>query len=588
MKYSQEVIDQVTAANDIVDIISDYTDLKRRGSSYMGCCPFHSEKTPSFSVSREKQLFHCFGCGESGSLIGFVMKAENIGFVDALKFLADRAGIKLPEPQAETPEEKERERKKNVIYEMNRTAANYYYKNLQRNQEALQYLKNRGLEEKTIRELGIGLSPSDWSVLSRNFRKRGMSEEDLIEGGLSLRAKRGNLYDRFRNRIMFPIQNSRNKLIGFGGRAWTKEDQGPKYLNSPESPVFHKGYELYNLNRARKTVSALGFIILCEGYMDVASLYQHGFTNAVAALGTAFTLEHAKLLERITNDILLCFDGDAAGEKATVKALEILEKTSLKIRILRLPPQHDPDSFIKENGTQAFREEIEKAMTPLEFRMRSVRSAHRLESYASKVDYLNDAVKVLRTAPAEERNFFIKEIADETSFDEISIKEKIENYKPAEDKEVIQEARTPVSGKSRAPVPKAYRQLEATVMRVWMEEPGRLSRSGLRECDFEEGYYRWLYRKISQAEKNQPVSLNALFVSTEDMIYNKKTSDMMEYSFNRALSLYDQAVPQVRQYANRQRVEELKAAQNATMDKGEKEKIALEISDLLRSIHECS
>lgn len=302
-RYSQETINRIKESCDIVDVISGYTELKQKGSQFMGCCPFHSEKTPSFSVSREKQLYHCFGCGEGGTLIDFIMKIENLSFPEAMRFLAERAGITLPEAEEESEDDRRAYNQKKSIYEMNRLAANYYFKNLKRSADAGAYLKRRGMNDETIRDLGVGLSPDGWQKLTGALLRKGFSEADIEASGLAVRGKNGRIYDRFRNRIMFPIQNNQDRLIGFGGRAWTDADKGPKYLNSPETPVFEKGQELYNLNRARKFIRERGYLLLVEGYMDAAALWQYGFRNTAAALGTAFTLEHAALIKRVTDEI---------------------------------------------------------------------------------------------------------------------------------------------------------------------------------------------------------------------------------------------------------------------------------------------
>lgn len=580
MRYSQEIIDQVTQANDIVEIISQYTQLKPKGRSYMGCCPFHSEKTPSFSVSREKQLYHCFGCGESGSLISFVMKAENMTFPEALQYLADRGGVTLPK-QEMSKAEMAKEKLQQNIYEMNRLAANYYYKNLQRNPEALSYLKDRGLTDETIRDLGIGLAPEGWHVISTAMTKRGFREDDVVSSGLSLKNQNGGLYDRFRGRIIFPIQNSRGKVIGFGGRKWKEDDQGPKYLNSPESPVFHKGYELYNLNRARKNISSDGYLIFVEGYMDVAGLYNHGIKNAVAALGTSFTPEHAAIIDRIASEIVICFDGDEAGEKATLRTLDIFKKSKAKKRILRLPPEHDPDSFIKAEGTEAFEEAVRNAVSPVEFRLMNARRGLDMTSYNGKVDYYNRALEILSSEDPAEQDYIVSRIAEETGFDRIMLRRNLQK----QERLVHRREETPAERKpvqKKLSVPRPYRQAEIVVMTVFLQDAQRLKASGLKKEDFEPGFFQWLYEKIEKIQEEGPVLLNTLFASEEDMIYNKRTSVLVGNSIDKAESLYPQSLQAIRRYTFDQKIKDLKKRQEETADTEEKERLGCQISQMLK------
>lgn len=580
MRYSQEIIDQVTQANDIVEIISQYTQLKPKGRSYMGCCPFHSEKTPSFSVSREKQLYHCFGCGESGTLISFVMKAENMTFPEALQYLADRGGVTLPK-QEMSKAELAKEKLQQNIYEMNRLAANYYFKNLQRNPEALEYLKERGLTDETIRDLGIGLAPEGWRVISTAMTKRGFREDDVVSSGLSLKNQNGGLYDRFRGRIIFPIQNSRGKVIGFGGRKWKEDDQGPKYLNSPESPVFHKGYELYNLNRARKNISSDGYLVFVEGYMDVAGLYNHGIKNAVAALGTSFTPEHAAIIDRIASEIVICFDGDEAGEKATLRTLDIFKNSKAKKRILRLPPEHDPDSFIKAEGTEAFEEAVRNAVSPVEFRLMNAKRGLDMTSYNGKVDYYNKALEILASEDPAEQDYIVSRIAEETGFDRIMLKRNLQK----QERLVHRKEETPVERKpvqKKLSVPRPYRQAEIVVMTVFLQDAQRLKASGLKKEDFEPDFFQWLYEKIEKIQEEGPVLLNTLFASEEDMIYNKRTSVLVGNSIDKAESLYPQSLQEIRNYSVDRQIKELRVRLKQTADGKEKERLASQISQMIK------
>ena len=360
MKYSEDLIEEVRVRNDIVSVISQYVRLTRSGSSsYKGLCPFHNEKTPSFSVSGQKQLYHCFGCGASGNVYNFVMQYENVSFSEALSQLAERAGVTLPKIEY-SAQAKELSQKKTDLLTIHRQAAQYYYTLLKQDvgREALAYLKNRGLSDETIRSFGLGYSDAGGGGLYRFLKGKGYSDELLLESGLFLLdERRGLLVDKFRGRVMFPIMDSNSRVIGFGGRVMG--DEKPKYLNSPETIIFEKRRNLYGLHAARK--SREDSLILCEGYMDVIAMHQAGFTNAVASLGTALTPGHATLMRHYAKQVLLIYDSDGAGIRATQRAVPILREASLPSRVVNLKPHKDPDEFIRAEGAEAFRERLSNA-----------------------------------------------------------------------------------------------------------------------------------------------------------------------------------------------------------------------------------
>ena len=322
MLYPEQVIEEVRLRNDIIEVVSGYVKLERKGRSYWGLCPFHSEKTPSFHVEPNKQFFYCFGCNKGGSVIQFIMNIENLEFVDALKLLADRAGIALPE--SEDPKERERARRRKKIIELNRLAARFFFSSLAGDNglEARNYLYRRGLSDKTIRKFGLGYSPAGWDELTRMLLENKYPESLLLESGLSVRSKSGELIDRFRGRIMFPIFNIRGNIIGFGGRVL--DGSMPKYMNSPDTPVYNKSRELYGLNYARTSPSKR--LLIVEGYMDVISLHQAGIDFAVASLGTALTKMQGWILKKYSEEVIIAYDSDAAGRAATLRGLEILRK----------------------------------------------------------------------------------------------------------------------------------------------------------------------------------------------------------------------------------------------------------------------
>ena len=404
MYYSEELIEEVRSRNDIVDVISGYVRLQKKGSSYFGLCPFHNEKSPSFSVSRQKQMYYCFGCGAGGNVFTFLMEYENFSFVEAMKYLADRAGIELPE-QEYSKEAKERADLKATILEMNRLAAKYFYVQLknERGFHAYRYLKDRQLSDEMILAFGLGYSNPYSDDLYKYLRGKGYSEELIRKAGLINTDERQGVYDKFWNRVMFPIMDVNNRVIGFGGRVMG--DGSPKYLNSKETKLFDKSRNLYGLNFARS--SRKKEIILCEGYMDVISMHQAGFTNAVAALGTAFTSGHGTLLKRYTENVILSFDSDEAGQRAILRAIPILKEAGLTVRVLDLTPYKDPDEFIKGLGAQALEERIRKAMSSFMFQVKVAAGRYDQDDPESKTQFQHEAAKLLATIeePLERKNY---------------------------------------------------------------------------------------------------------------------------------------------------------------------------------------
>ena len=417
-RYSEDIINEVFAENDIVDYVSKYVKLKRSGRDYSGLCPFHGEKTPSFHVSRDKQLFHCFGCGASGNLVQFAMRMEGLDFIEALKLLADRAGIVLPEDNGVSDDVIHE--KKQRLYKMNKLAARFFYNNLVKHEEgkiALSYFKERGITPQTITGYGLGYSLNEKRALTDCLLKEGFKEDEMVEGGLAV-LREGKVLDKFRGRVIFPIIDLRGNVIGFGGRIIkeAKEVNGfkaPKYLNSPETLVFNKGRNLFSLNFAKK--SETGRIILVEGYMDVISVYQAGVTNITATLGTAITPEQVKLLLRYCSEILLCYDSDEAGEKATIRAIEVINALGGKARIIRLKGAKDPDEYIKKNGVGAFKKALEDAIPSTEYRISRVKSRYNIDTAEGKIEFISKAADTLvNLQNSIEVDAYIKKIAEET------------------------------------------------------------------------------------------------------------------------------------------------------------------------------
>lgn len=411
MYYPDEIIEEVRTKNDIVDVIGSYVKIQKKGSSYFGLCPFHNEKSPSFSVSGHKQIYYCFGCGAGGNVISFIMNYENYTFPEAVKFLAERAGMTLPEIEY-TKENKDRQNKRNKLLEVNKEAAKYFYYQLrsERGAQGRTYFTDRQLTDETMHKFGLGYALKTPDDLTQYLKRKGYSDELLVEAGLSTIDERYGIHDKFWNRVMFPIQDVNHKVIGFGGRVMG--DAKPKYLNSPETMIFDKSRNLYGLNFAR--TSRAGNFILCEGYMDVIAMHQSGFTQAVASLGTAFTPGQASLLRRYADEVLLSYDSDEAGIKAALRALEILRQTGLTGKVINLEPYKDPDEFMKHLGKEAFAERIKCAENSFMFEIRMLKREYNLDDPDDKTKFYKEIAKKLCNFSMDiERENYIQAAAQE-------------------------------------------------------------------------------------------------------------------------------------------------------------------------------
>lgn len=422
--------------NDITEIVSSYVSLKRRGRNMVGLCPFHGEKTPSFNIYTENGSFYCFGCGVGGDVISFIMKIENLDYVDAVKFLAQRAGIEVPQSSYDDSMSKLRTR----VFEANREAARFYYSTLNSPSGAkgLEYFHSRGLSDRTIRHFGLGFADDDWSSLCKHLHSKGFKDNELVAANLAVKRKNGNgVYDRFTNRVMFPIIDLRGNVIAFGGRIMT--DEKPKYLNTSDTPVFKKSANLFSLNNAKN--SGTRTLILCEGYMDVISVNQAGFTNAVATLGTALTSEQAMLMKRYSDEVIICYDADEAGQKATARAIPILRNAGLLIRVLSIPNGKDPDEFIRSkgaDGSAAFKAVIEKSGNDIEYRLQKLRQSYNLETTDGKVGYLESASKVVASISSPiERDVYTSKICNEFGIDKNSFSQQILNITKRQNRESV-------------------------------------------------------------------------------------------------------------------------------------------------------
>ena len=390
MPIPETFLEELNSRTDILDLVGSYVALTKKGSKYWGLCPFHSEKTASFSVSPDRQMYYCFGCHKGGGAINFVMELEGLGFVDAVDLLARRAGLQMPESAAgDGSTRKKRER----LLELNKEAARWFHANLSTLQAAqgVTYFRRRGLSQKTVTRFGLGYAPEGWDNLIRAMAEKGYEKAELMEAGLAVKNSNGRIYDRFRHRVMFPIIDVRGSVIGFGGRVL--DDSKPKYLNSPDTIVFNKSRNLFALNLAKK--SKLGRIILTEGYMDTIALHQAGFDCAVASLGTSLTEDHVKLLGNYTKEVVISYDGDQAGINAAQRAISLLEKTGIKVRVLRVTGAKDPDEFIKKFGPAAFQSLLEDSANHIEYRLNQVKAKYDLEQDDQRVAYLKEAAKLV-------------------------------------------------------------------------------------------------------------------------------------------------------------------------------------------------
>lgn len=426
MYYPDDIIEEVRLQNDIVDVISQYVKLQKRGSNHLGLCPFHNEKTPSFSVSQEKQMYYCFGCGAGGNVLTFVMQYENQSFQEAVKNLAQRAGIALPEAEY-SAEAKAKADKKQLLLELNKLAAKYFYIQLrnENGQAAHKYLLGRELSEETIKKFGLGFASKYSDDLYRFLKAKGYSDEVLKDSGLvTIDEKRGGS-DKFWNRVMFPIMDTNNRVIGFGGRVMGEGI--PKYLNSPETKIFDKSRNLYGLNFAK--LSREPYLLICEGYMDVIALHQAGITNAAASLGTAFTSGHASLLKRYTKEVILTYDSDEAGIKAALRAIPICKDSGLSVKVLNMEPYKDPDEFIKSLGVEKFRERILQAENSFFYEIRILENRFNLKNPDEKTAFIHEIAKKLLNFTEEiERTNYLEAIAEKYHISMENLKKLVGQY----------------------------------------------------------------------------------------------------------------------------------------------------------------
>ncbi len=514
--YSEDLIEEVRSANDIVDVVSGYVKLTKKGSTWFGLCPFHNEKTPSFSVSRGKQMYYCFGCGAGGNVLTFLMQYENFTFPEAMEHLADRAGISLPKQELSEAGKKAADRRSRLL-EINREAARYYFHLLytKRGERALSYFHDRGLTDETIRRFGLGFSDVYNDDLYRYLKSKGYSDELLRGSGLISYREQKGAFDKFWNRAMFPIMDYNSRVIAFGGRVMG--DGEPKYLNSPETEIFDKSRNLYGLNYARS--SRRKGILLCEGYMDVIALHQAGFDNAVAALGTSFTSGHASLLKRYTDEVFLTFDSDGAGIKAALRAIPILKEAGIQTKVISMNPYKDPDEFIKNLGADAFEERIQNAENSFLFEVRALESEYNLDDPEEKTEFHRKIARMILRFPDElERENYITAVSERyhTGFENMRSLVRAEGTRGG-----IVRQKQPLKSGIKKPEKKDGIRLSQRLLLTWLIDEPELFPVVMQYItpdDFTDPLYREIAAEIYQHYQNgelHPVSIMNRFEEEE-------------------------------------------------------------------------
>lgn len=518
MYYPDELVEEIRMKNDIVDVVSGYVKMQKKGNSYFGLCPFHNEKSPSFSVSPGKQMFYCFGCGAGGNVFTFVMKYENGTFQEAIKMLAERAGVSLPEIEY-SEEMRQKEDKRSKLLEINKEAARYFYYQLrsERGKIGIDYLRKRELTEETIKKFGLGFSNVTSDDLVKYLKGKGYEDSLIQEAGLASFDERYGFHDKFWNRVMFPIQDSNHRVIGFGGRVMG--DGKPKYLNSPETMVFDKSRNLYGLNFAR--TSRKNQMILCEGYMDVISMHQAGFTQAVASLGTAFTAGQANILRRYAKEVILAYDSDGAGVHAALRAIGILKEAGLTARVLNLTPYKDPDEFIKAEGAEAFQKRLDEAENSFFFELRIMERDYNLKDPESKTMFYREiAKKLCEFSEDVERENYIQAVADRYLIGYDNLRKLVLSY--ASKTGMVQPAIRPKSGIQPKSSPEENRRKPQRLLLTWLiEEPGVYPQ--IKKYISLEDFTEDLYKKIAERlfmdlDKGEihPAAIISLFTDEEE------------------------------------------------------------------------
>lgn len=513
MRYSDEILDDVKSSNDIVDVISQYISLKRSGRNYFGLCPFHNEKSPSFSVSPDKQIFHCFGCGVGGNIITFISKIEGIGFKEAIEVLAERANIKLP--TIDNSADNKKEELKAKVYKVNSFTAEYYHKRLYEptSKIAQEYVKKRQLNNETIKSFKIGFS-GKFDELYKELKKEGFNDEEILESGLVNKNDNGKYIDRYRNRLMIPIFDERNRVIAFGGRVL--DDSKPKYINSPENIVYSKGRHLFGLNVAKKGDTKR--LLIVEGYMDAISLHQRGITNVVASLGTALTTSQGWLLRKNCEQVILGFDSDGAGQTAIMRAVEVMQNMGCDMRILQMTGAKDPDEYILKYGSVRFQKLMDDAISLIEFKIKVLQKDLNLENASDKIKFLNEIAKLIsKVENTMEREIYIEKIAKGYNISKEAIYAEVNKlqYSNRKDKKILEKER-PVVSKIRKEdnneVSQEITKRENTIIWILINsiDTYKIIKENIKIEDFKNEENKEILKEIYNALENGNTNINSV------------------------------------------------------------------------------
>lgn len=584
-RYSDEIIDDVRQSNDIVDVISQYVRLKRSGRNYFGLCPFHNEKSPSFSVSPDKQIFHCFGCGVGGNVISFIMKIEGISFVEAVQMLAERANIALPTLQNNVDTAKEELKAK--VYGVNEFAAQFYHQNLYKPEAkiAQEYVKKRKLTQSTLEAFQIGFS-GRFDELFKNLKKQGFGEKEILESGLVNKNDKGQYIDRYRNRLMFPICDVRGRVIAFGGRVL--DDSKPKYINSPENIVYSKGRHLYGLNVAKK--GDLKKILIVEGYMDVISLHQRGITNVVASLGTAMTQQQGFLLRKHAEQIILSFDSDEAGLTAKMRALEILQTMGCDLRILQMEGAKDPDEYVIKYGNARFLHLIDQALSVVEFKVKVLKQHLNLENINDKIKFLNQIAKIMANIENTiEREVYMEQIAGEYGISKEAIYAEVNKlaYSHHQGEKVLEKPK-PVAihqKKEDTTITPAVKKREDTVLSILLT--GNLNlyqiiKVYMNPEDFKQEINRKIVQKLYEEFEKGNSNINTLIDHLSDEEQSRVTAILAEdYEIDDMEKAIDDLMQSYQRDKLTDRKFEILSLLDTIEDEGKKKELEKELSDII-------
>ncbi len=559
-RYSDEIIDEVRQTNDIVDVISQYVRLKRSGRNYFGLCPFHNEKSPSFSVSPEKQIFHCFGCGVGGNVFTFLTKIEGINFVEAVQQLAERSNIQLP--TLDNNMDSAREELKAKVYKVNEFTAKYYHENLYKPESkmAQEYIKKRKLSNETLKSFQIGFS-GKFDELYQELKKQGFGEREILESGLVNKNERGQFIDRYRNRLMFPICDVRGRVIAFGGRVL--DDSKPKYINSPENVVYSKGRHLFGLNVAKK-YDIKKRLLIVEGYMDVISLHQRGIHNVVASLGTALTQQQGYLLRNNTEQIVLSYDSDEAGQTAKVRAMEILQNMGCDIRVLQMEGAKDPDEFVIKYGNARFQNLVDKAISVIEFKVKILRQSLNLENTNDKIKFLNEIAKILSKIENNmEKEIYIEKIAKEYDVSKEAIYAEVNKmrYRDSKDEKVLNKARPVIKHIEKNElneVSESTKKRENTILAILLlgdMNIYQIIKQNIKVEDFKYDIDNKIARKLYEEFENGNSNINSIIDNLPEDEQNHITMIMAE---DYGIDDVEKAIDDIIQTYEREKLEERK------------------------------